>query len=689
MIQRLSGLASVTFLVFLHQPALAVGQDGAETASQDDVRRSFVPGDFAQFAPRNAFDMVSQIPGFTIREGGDDRGLGQADTNVLINGRRVSGKSNGPIEALSRISATDVVRLEIVDGAGLDIAGLSGQVLNVITANSGGISGQFRVAPQFRSSGTPFRWGEAEISLSGGGANSEWTLSLANDQNRRGDAGPEFLFDGAGVLLDTRQEQNNQNTDRPSISGSYSRTAANGNVLNLNGEAELFFVRRREVSSRSGLIDVDRLRILRETEDEFNYEIGADYEFAFGGGRLKIIGLRRFENSPSVDRVDVEFADGRPLAGSVFTQESDEAETILRSEYAFAGLGGNWQLSLEGARNSLDVEAELEQRDGNGDLQPIEFVGSSSRVEEDRAELTLSYGRALNSDLHLQASLGAEYSKITQSGDVGLTRNFVRPKGFVTLDWDVNDDLTVSTRLERVVGQLSFSDFVASINVNEGQVDVSNVNLVPPQSWLLEVEISQSLGDFGSVTLRGSAEDFEDIVDQIPIAGGGQAPGNIDSAQRFGLSADLTLLSDPIGWPGARLDLAVAIVDSEVLDPLLGSPRQISDTETFSLNFDFRQDFPESDWAAGFELFYDEESADVRLDEVSVRQESFAFASIFVEHKDVLGLTVRTSVSNIFDRNNDTFRTIFNDRVTDDVAFRQNRFRNFGTIFTLTVEGSF
>ncbi|QLC20993.1 TonB-dependent receptor plug domain-containing protein [Parasphingopyxis sp. CP4] len=668
---------------------MATVQDETDIGSETTARRSFVPADFAQFAPRNALDMVNQIPGFSVREGGDDRGLGQADTNVLINGRRVSGKSNGPVEALSRISAADVVRLEIVDGAGLDIGGLSGQVLNVITANSGGISGQFRVSPQFRSSGTPFRWGEAEITVSGGGENSEWTLSLANDQNRRGDAGPEFLFDGAGALLDTRQEQNNQNTDRPSISGSFSRTAANGNVLNVNGEAQLFFVRRNEVSERSGAIDVDRLRLLRETEDEFSYEIGADYEFALGGGRLKVIGLRRFENSPSVDRVDVEFADGRPMAGSVFTQEADEAETILRSEYAFAALGGNWQFSLEGARNSLDIEADLEQRDADGDLQPVDFLGSSSRVEEDRGELTLSYARELGSDLHLQTSLGAEYSRITQSGDVGLTRSFVRPKGFVALDWDANDNLTVSTRLERVVGQLSFSDFVASINVNEGQVDVSNVNLVPPQSWLLEVEVNQSLGDFGSITVRGSAEDFEDIVDQIPIVGGGQAPGNIDSAQRFGVSADLTLLSDPIGWPGARLDLAIALVESEVLDPLLGTPRQISDTETFSLNVDFRQDFPGSDWAAGFDFFYDEESADVRLDETSVGRESFAFASIFVEHKDVFDLTVRTSVSNVLDRDNDTFRTIFNDRLTNDVAFRQNRFRNFGTIFTLTVEGSF
>ncbi|MEL6506424.1 MAG: TonB-dependent receptor plug domain-containing protein, partial [Pseudomonadota bacterium] len=75
-------------------PAVAQTEENART-----VRAQFSPEDFARFAPRTALDMVQQIPGFVIREGASDRGFGQADTNVLINGRRISGKSNGPIDA--------------------------------------------------------------------------------------------------------------------------------------------------------------------------------------------------------------------------------------------------------------------------------------------------------------------------------------------------------------------------------------------------------------------------------------------------------------------------------------------------------------------------------------------------------------------------------------------------------------
>merc|ERR1712098_868110 len=106
----------------------------AEPAADTSVssRSDYAPGDFAQYNPQTALDMVNRIPGFSI-QGDDDgsRGFGQATGNVLINGQRVSGKSNGAEAALGRISATRVIRIEVVDGTKLDIPGLSGQVVNV------------------------------------------------------------------------------------------------------------------------------------------------------------------------------------------------------------------------------------------------------------------------------------------------------------------------------------------------------------------------------------------------------------------------------------------------------------------------------------------------------------------------------------------------------------------------------
>ena len=62
----------------------------ASKTSDNAIRQTYYPEDFSQFVPRSALDLVQQVPGFSIDEGGGDRGFGQADTNVLINGRRVS-----------------------------------------------------------------------------------------------------------------------------------------------------------------------------------------------------------------------------------------------------------------------------------------------------------------------------------------------------------------------------------------------------------------------------------------------------------------------------------------------------------------------------------------------------------------------------------------------------------------------
>lgn len=659
--------------------------------ANSSARRSFTPEDFARFAPRSALDMAQQIPGFSIRDNsGGERGLGQADTNVLINGQRISGKSNGPVAALQRIPSEEVVRLEIVDGASLEIGGLSGQVLNVLTSSTGGITGQFRYSAEWRSSGVPFRWGDGQVSLAGGGANTEWTLSLENDAGRRGDAGIESVFDAADNLIDTRTEQSNFDSDRVSLSGSFARNAANGNILNLTGLVEGYIFRQQEVSDRSGSISTsDRFRQFNSSEDEFNFELGADYAFGFGPGTLKIIGYHRYEDSPTVASVNTQFADGSAPDGSVFTRDADEGETIVRSEYSFPGIGGDVQLALEGVKNFLDINSSFEERDEFGDLQPVEFDGASARVEEDRAEASMTYSRPLARNLQLQVSAGGEYSQISQTGVGAQTRTFWRPKGFVSFDWAANSSLNLSGRVERQVGQLNFFDFIASANLDQDRVNVTNADLEPPQSWLLELEATQNFGDLGSLNLRGFYEDISDIVDQIPIDGGGQAPGNVDSASIYGIEGELTVLFDPIGIDGLRFDGEFYWSESELLDPLTGIAREISDNDYLYLEAELRQDFIGTPWAVGAFLTWEEDRPVVRIDEVFQRTESVGFGRVFVENKDLFGLTTRLRVGNILNRKNRFDRTIFLDRAAGVVDFREERRRTFGTVFSIDIEGSF
>lgn len=659
-------------------------------APDANTRSSFTPEDFARFAPRTALDMARQVPGFAIRDTDDARGLGQADTNVLINGRRISGKSNGPVEALQRIPLEDVVRLEVVDGASLDIGGLSGQVLNVVTRSTGRITGQFRVAPQFRTRGTPAQLLDGRIGIAGGGAKTEWNLSLDNDSNRRGDEGPERVFNAAGQLIETREEKSNFNSDLINLSGSFTRKADNGNILNLTGEVEALIFSETERSAQTGLVTPEvRNRLFRRTEDSRSFELGGDYQFTFGPGQLKLIGFYGLEDTPEVANVLTEFADGRAPTGSRFISDTRSGEAIARGEYTLAALGGNLVAALEGARNFLEIDAELAVRDGAGVLQPTPLPGASARVDEDRIDGGLTYSRALASNLQFQGSLGAEFSRISQSGAFGLSRQFFRPKGFVSLDWKARDGVNLAGRIERVVGQLEFDDFLAGVDLDQDREDGSNGALVPPQSWMSELELSLNLGALGKANLRGFYEDITDIVDQIPLPGGGQAVGNIPSAQRYGIGGDITLLSDGLGWKGTRFDLRFALQDSRVRDPLLTTPRELSGNERVNLRGNLRHDFADKVWALGGMFDWMDFTPVVRLDEVSRRSQTFGFASVFVENKDVAGLTVRGMIGNLLDRRNKFDRTVFADRAAGLASFSESRRRSFGQIVTLEIEGTF
>jgi outer membrane receptor for ferrienterochelin and colicins len=654
--------------------------------------RTYTPADFARFAPRSALDMLNNVPGFAIDEADTERrGLGQATGNVLINGERFSGKSTDIFTELGRISASNVARIEVVDGATLNISGLSGQVANVITV-SRGLSGNYVWRPQIRARRTPARLLDGEVSINGSLGGTQYTLSLRNQSRRNGNAGPELVTTPLGDILDVRDEVLFVDEDAPRLSGSIRRAFGDGSILNANAAFGLFNLDLGENSLRSGPGQPDRVRILREREREYNYEFGGDYEFALGGGRLKLIGLRRFEHSPYRQTLTQAFADGRPLQGDRFTQTADETETILRSEYRWRGGRNDWQVSVEGAINRLDVSNGLFSLDANGDFQPVPFPNAQAVVQERRAEAMLTYGRALSANLTLQASLGGEYSELSQEGAGGLTRTFYRPKGFLNLAWRPMPGLDISARVERVVGQLNFFDFVASGNVSAGTTNAGNANLVPPQSWDAQIQATRNLGAWGTATARLYGRLITDQVDIIPIGATGQAPGNLDgTATLLGLQWTSTFNFDPIGWRGAKLDMNLQFQKTSLTDPLTLRRRPFNETMTRQLDITLRHDIPSTQWAYGATVFQYRQSEGFRLDQRFHFLDTPGSLGVFVEHKDVFGLTVRATVDNLLDTNESFSRTFFDGRrnaTNSNVLFTEDRDRFYGPIFTLSISGT-
>ncbi|MEA1014204.1 TonB-dependent receptor plug domain-containing protein [Sphingosinicella sp. LY1275] len=648
--------------------------------------KSYTPADFARFSPKTALDMLRQVPGFTIQQQDERRGLGQATANVLINGQRMSGKSNDVVTELGRISASNVARIDIVDGATLDVPGLSGQVANIVTAAKG-LSGSFAWRPQARLRRTPPRLLNGEASISGTAAGIDYTVSLSNDSYRNGNAGPEIVFTPDRTIIDRRAEVLDVRGEVPKISGSFRRQGSDGSIANLNASASLDYQDIEEISLRSGPGQPDRDRLLTERRREWNYEVGGDYEFALGGGRLKLIGLRSFEHTPYRQILTTDFADGRPRVGDRFEQVADEAETIARGEYRWKSGGADWQVSAEGALNILDVANSLSTLDAAGAFVAVPLPNSVATVEEKRGEIMLSYGRPLSPALTLQSSAGGEYSQLSQSGEAGLTRTFLRPKGFVSLAWKASPRLDVSVKLQREVGQLNFFDFVASANVSGGTTNAGNVNLVPQQSWNLDIEATRNLGPWGTATARLFGRQITDIVDIVPIGETGQAPGNLDSATIYGIQWTSTFNFDPIGWRGAKLDLDLQYQKSRLEDPVTGVHRPINENEFRRIIANFRHDVPETDWAYGWGFENYGNAAGYRLDQRFRFFNNPGNLGIFVEHKDVYGLTVRGSVDNILGTNEAFDRSFYDRRRTNALLFTESRDRFYGPILTVSISG--
>ena len=667
----------------------APAPDAQPTASAARSGQTYTRADFARYAPRNAYDMLSQVPGFTIRDSEQLRGLGQATGNVLFNGQRSSNKSDSLFTLLSRIPADNVERIEILDGATLDIPGLSGQVANIVfRANQ--LSGQFSWRPEFRAHFTDPLFSRGDVSISGRQGALEYEFGLNNnDAGRSGAGGDTFIYDGAGNITEQRFDIWNTHYDSPKLSGRLTWDGPGSSVGHANAHYQRIYSRYDEIGERTSPGLPDRSRIFIERNDTWNYELAADYEFALGPGRLKAIGLRRFSHEPYLQETVTSFADGSADTGDRYTQTGDLSETIARGEYSWRMLNGDWQLSGEAAYNSLDNVAGLFTLDPLGQFVEIPFPEGSGGVDEARYEGLLSFGRRLTRTLSFQLVGGAEYSTISQTGLNGLTRSFFRPKGSLSLAWVPSSNFDASLKIRRRVLQLSFYDFLARAFLNDGNENSGNNDLRPQQDWSFEAEINQKFGPWGSTKLRLVYRDVEDYVDIVPI-GDGEAVGNIDTSWAAAIVWSSTINLDPAGLRGVKLDTSFLYQGSRLRDPFTGESRQWSGFTDTQASIALRHDIPDTDWAWGGDASYSHNQPRYRSNQIDRIWEGPVFASLFVENKDVMGLTVRAEVGNILNARSRRDRTVYSGlRGASPILSIEDRDRLIGPIFSFSVRGGF
>jgi hypothetical protein len=650
LIRRPSAIVAIAWVI-MAGPALAQQPvASAATEAHASLLESYPPAFFKQFNPTTALDMVDRIPGFSLRSSDTERGFGEAATNVLINGRRPSTKTQDSDDILSRISAKTVVRIELLDGASLDIPGLSGQVVNIV-AHAIDLSGNWRYAARFEE-GTEPQLLEGEINLSGTRGDLGFNVGLELGQFTLTENSIETYFDASRIVIEDRTEDVFLRNTDPAANLNLTWTPTTGrfanHVANLNASLKLDHTHGgvREVITA---IDPNRSSgesFAQAGEDEIEFEISGDYAVPLNlgslDGTLKLIGLNTISDSKS-ETIFVLAQAGQPAVRTAFAEDIKEGETIARVEYGFKSTERHdVQLSAEYAFNFLESETRFESNF-------VSPVFDAVRVEEDRFNARITDIWQIKPKLSLQASIGAEYSSLQVVTPRSAAREFFRPKGFAAMSYKVSNRYSVRANIERSVGQLDFSTFVSDRNLADSLITAGNAQIKPSQSWDLSLEFERTDDKLLSGRIRPYLELIEDPIDRVIIGNTAEGPGNLDSAVRYGIDANATLLFDTLGLPGLRLEMDVGIGDSNIDDPLSGVSRQVNFNEEYRYSLFARYDIPSSDWALTSQVDNDESSPFFRLDEVRIVDVRKPFLSAGIIHKNFFGMQLSVTGTNLLD----------------------------------------
>lgn len=650
-------------------PAMAQTQTPAPQAgpvagaSQQGVL-VFEPAFFADSQPDTALDMIARLPGFGLNTGDNGtRGFAGAAGNVLINGDRPSTKSDSLDQVLRRISADSVERIELIRGGapGIDMQGQS-VVANVIVKRAVTTERVFEFNSYIYPDGYIGPILAGQYSRREGDNLIEGSITATTDRTDGTGEGFRRRYDPSGNLI---QDADLELWDRfRNVRGTgVIQRALGGGKLRVNGLLGWFgSENKQDLLIRSGA-GVDSFN--DETSDSINSELGVNWTRDLSPRvGLELTGLQRYSTE--------EYVGVSQSAGdsSTFTSDATSGESIGRVVLRFRP-NDRWSYEAGGevAYNFLDNATSYEE---NGVAIPL--PSSAVKVEELRGE---GFGRATwrpSPKLTLEAGMRVEVSEISQSGDSDLSKSFVYPKPRVQLTWTPRTGHQFRFRAEREVSQLDFGDFVASADIDIGQVEGGNPDLEPSKANVVEAVYERRFWGEGVIDFTLQHAEIEDVVDVIPLVGGFDGVGNIGDGTSDFFQIRLTLPMDKLGISNARLQARGSWAETSVIDPVTGEERRFQGNQAFGCGVSFNHDLQGGKYSYGFDhgCNIDRGSA-FRVREVREFYNE-PFVTLYGQWKPTTDMTVRLDVGNATDRQSGYDRQIFSGpRDVAPLAFREVR----------------
>ncbi len=634
------------------RPGLVRADSASRTTAADPARPGvlvFDPAFFANSSPSTAWDMIGRVPGFGLNTGDTGtRGFAGAAGNVLINGARPSTKSDNLDRILRRISASSVERIELIRGGapGIDMQGQA-VVANVILRRTITVEQTVETNAYFYPDGYIGPLIKGQFSRSEGDDRLEASFSATSDRTDGTSTGYRRRYSPSGALIqdaDLDLWDHYRNLDGTAAL----QRRVGGGLLKVNGLIDWF--RKGDSQTLTLLSGPGADTVNDEDYRKVNGEIGADWSLPLGPRTdLELTGLQRYSSEAYA---------GAGISGansSLFTNDATSGESIGRGVVRFRP-DDHWAFESGGevAYNFLDSATTYAE---NG--APVVLPSAAVKVEELRGEVFGQTTWRPSLTFTLEAALRVEVSRISQSGDSDRSRRFVYPKPRIQATWTPRPGNQFRLRLEREVGQLDFGDFIASADIDIGQVEGGNPELEPYKAWVVEGVYERRFWTEGVADVTWRHAEIEDVVEIIPLAGGFDAVGNVGDGRQDLIQTRLTLPTDRLGLPGGRLLVRASWTWSELTDPLTGRPRRFSGEQAFGCGVSYDQDLRGGRWSYGVHHGCNlDRGKSYRTREV---RDGFAEAALdlYAQWKPRADLTLRLDLGNAGDRRKGYDRDIY------------------------------
>ncbi|MEZ5759374.1 MAG: outer membrane beta-barrel protein [Emcibacteraceae bacterium] len=609
---------------------------------------------FETFSPVTLLDMLKAVPGVPeilnaneeqIRQarrsgGAAQRGFGSGGDQILMDGKRLAGKSNNITDTLTRFSASQVDHIELIRGAvsGLDVQS-QGLVVNIVMAESGSTSTTFW---QVRGEYTEYNkfYPEFLVSHSGSLDKLDYTFSYERkNKDTHLDIDEEF-FDPQDNYKALQIVKSGTRNFAHSFNSNLAYEFEDGGRLRLNG---LF-----EPGGQDGLETRDKtsdtLRPLAwvTTRDSDKWEIGGDYTRPLGmlGNLKSLFVINRNAEDYLVDRFK-----GSGTEKYEYTKDDtslDQREKIFRGSISKdITKEQNLELGGEAAFNKFNKTFDSFTRSSAASSYMLS-TSDNVKIKENRYEIFAVHSFNISPEMVLQSSLTTEFSKIVADNilvggaidrrDTSFT--YLKPR--FNFRYDVTNLDQIRLLVEKKVSQLDFNNFVTRFDQMEQIFKPGNTKIRPEQTWDFSFTYEHRLPDDGGsleaeifyrkYTDHISAVDFTNYVDfnHNPITadefftlppdtalrdyvgdtgeGYSAKQGNIPKARSFGAKIKSNLRLGFIGLPNATFSVNYTVEKRKTTDQFTGLERSfhLLPDQTWAVNF--RHDIPDYQFTYGLEL---------------------------------------------------------------------------------------